>query len=66
VLALATKKALILKIYAFFALLQLLWDIVEYRPSGEIIINTIFNAFFVVLYATFLIEPKKHTASRAS
>ena len=66
VLALATKKALILKVYAFFALLQLLWDIVEYRPSGEIIINTIFNAFFVVLYATFLIEPKKHAASRAS
>lgn len=62
VLALATKKALILKVYAFFALLQLLWDIVEYRPSGEIIINTIFNAFFVVLYATFLIEPKKHAA----
>ena len=63
VLALATKKAIILKVYAFFAILQLLWDIVEYRPNGELVINTIFNVIFVVLYATFLIDPKKHTAS---
>ena len=63
VLSLAIKKAIVLKVYAIIAIIHLLWNMVEYKPSFEIVVNVIFNAFFVVLYATFLIESKKHTAS---
>ena len=63
VLSLAIKKAIVLKVYAIIAIIHLLWNMVEYKPSFEIVVNVIFNAFFVVLYATFLIETKKHTAS---
>lgn len=59
VLSLAIKKAIVLKVYAIIAIIHLLWNMVEYKPSFEIVINIIFNAFFVVLYATFLIERKK-------
>lgn len=65
-LSLAIKKAIVLKVYAFIAIIHLLWNMVEYKPSFEIVVNVIFNALFVVLYATFLIESKKQAAPRAS
>ena len=62
VLSLAIKRAIVLKVYAIIAIIRLLWNMVEYKASFEIVVNVVFNALFVILYATFLIESKKHPA----
>lgn len=63
VLSLAIKKTIVLKVYAIIAIIRLLWNMVEYKASFEIVVNVVFNALFVILYATFLIESKKYPAS---
>lgn len=58
VLSLVLKKSLVLKIYAVFAVLQLLWHLVQYTPSVEMLISVFLNPLFVAVYGTFLIETK--------